>query len=376
MEKFAFILHPLDMGQITRKYRIARKIPEKLVAGAFKHKRPWAISEITGAKSPTGKEAMGWFIVVPLLPHQILNLREKYVIKKIVKGCKVASKLGAKIVGLGAFTALVGGGGRAVAKEAEIAVTTGNTYTIATAIEGTKRAAQIMDINLSKACVAVVGATGSIGSVCAQVMAPQVERLYLVGRDERKLAHVTEKVRRSLPDGRDKVTYSTQVSQSVGQADIIISVTSAIDFVIHPEDIKSGAVVCDVARPRDVAEAVAEVRDDVLVIDGGVVKPPGNVDFHLDFGLPPGLTLACMAETMILALEGRYEDYTIGKDINIEQVEEIEEMARKHGFELAGFRSFEKALTLEQIKRIKQKARSRASSRGLNSESFSQRHGR
>lgn len=359
MEKFAFILHPLDMGQITRKYRIAKKIPEKLVAGAFRHKRPWAISEITGIKSPTGREAMGWFIVVPLLPHQILNLKEKYVIKKIVKGCKVASKLGAKIVGLGAFTALVGGGGRAVAEEAEIAVTTGNTYTIATAIEGTRKAAELMDINLEEACVAVVGATGSIGSVCAQVLAPQVERLYLIGRDEGKLAEVTARVRENLPGEADKVIYSTQVSQSVGQADIIISVTSAIDFVIHPEDIKAGAVVCDVARPRDVAEAVAEVRDDVLVIDGGVVKPPGDVDFHFNFGLPPGLALACMAETMILALEGRYEDYTIGKDISIEQVEEIKEMAKRHGFELGGFRSFEKALTVEQIEKIREKAKSK-----------------
>lgn len=118
-------------------------------------------------------------------------------------------------------------------------------------------------------------------------------------------------------------------------------------------------MVCDVARPRDVAEAVAEVRDDVLVIDGGVVKPPGDVDFHFNFGLPPGLALACMAETMILALEGRYEDYTIGKDISIEQVEEIKEMAKRHGFELGGFRSFEKALTVEQIEKIREKAKSK-----------------
>lgn len=357
MEKFAFIIHPLDMGHITRKYRIAKKIPERLVTGTLKYKRPWPISEITGIKSATGKEARGWLIVVPLLPHQILNLREKYVVKKIVKACKVASKLGAKIVGLGAFTAMVGGGGRVIAEEAEIAVTTGNTYTIATAVEGATKAASLMDVKLNKACVAVVGATGSIGSVCAQIMASQVDTLYLVGRDERKLAKVAEEVKRKIADGGARVNYMTDVSRAVGGADIIISVTSAIDFIICPEDIKPGAIVCDVARPRDVAEMVAEVRDDVLVIDGGVVKVPGEVDFHYDIGLPKGLALACEAETMVLALEGRYEDCTIGRDISIEQVEEMNRLAWKHGFELAGFRSFEKALSLEQIEQIKSRAK-------------------
>lgn len=359
MERFAFIIHPLDMGHITRKYRITKKIPERLVTGTLKYKRPWPISEITGIRSHTGREAMGWLIVVPLLPHQILNLREKYVVKKIVKACKVASKLGAKIVGLGAFTAMVGRGGQAIAEEAEIAVTTGNTYTIATAVEGATKAASLMNIKLDEACVVVVGATGSIGNVCAQIMAPKVDALYLVGRDERRLAEVAEKVRKEIPGGNGRVGYMTDVSQAVGKADIIISVTSAIDFVIRPEDIKPGAVVCDVARPRDVAEIVAEMRDDVLVIDGGVVKVPGEVDFHYDIGLPRGLALACEAETMILALEGRYEDYTISRDISIGQVEEMNRLARQHGFELAGFRSFEKALSLEQIEKIKSRARTK-----------------
>jgi fatty aldehyde-generating acyl-ACP reductase len=66
--------------------------------------------------------------------------------------------------------------------------------------------------------------------------------------------------------------------------------------------------------------------------------------------------LACMAETMILALDGRYEDYTIGKDITVAQVEEMQEMAERHGFKLAGFRSFEKALTEEKIASIRANA--------------------
>ncbi|MCK7519777.1 MAG: hypothetical protein MZV64_19645 [Ignavibacteriales bacterium] len=128
--------------------------------------------------------------------------------------------------------------------------------------------------------------------------------------------------------------------------------TSAVHDVIRPEHLQPGSVVCDVARPRDVSAMVAAVRDDILVIDGGMVDVPGPVDFHFNFGFPPGKAYACMAETIALALEGRFEDYTLGKDITRERVEEITAIARKHGFRLSGFRSFEREVTPEQIEAV------------------------
>jgi len=349
VEKFAFIIHPLDMGIVTRRYKIANRIPERITASMIKRKKPWAISEITGIKSKTGREAIGWFVVVPLLPSQILNLREKFVFKKIIKGAEVAAKLGAGIVGLGAFTALVGGAGKEIADASEIAVTTGNTYTVATAIEGAQKASALMGIEMPQATVAVIGATGSIGKIATNILSREAGLTYVVGRDMARL----EALRDELPGN---VVATINISDAVRRADIIVSVSSAVDAIINPADIKPGAVVCDVARPRDIAEVVAETRNDVLVIDGGVVKVPGHVDFHFDIGLPKGLALACMAETMILALEGRYEDYTIGREISVEQVREMQAMAAKHGFELAGFRSFEKALTDDQVRNIRRNA--------------------
>jgi fatty aldehyde-generating acyl-ACP reductase len=102
---------------------------------------------------------------------------------------------------------------------------------------------------------------------------------------------------------------------------------------------------------------VAAQRNDVLVIEGGLVEIPGDVDFHFDFGFPPRTSYACMAETMALALEGRYESYTLGKDLTVAQVKEIEGIARRHGFKLAGFRSFEHAVQADEIERVKHNAR-------------------
>jgi predicted amino acid dehydrogenase len=111
-----------------------------------------------------------------------------------------------------------------------------------------------------------------------------------------------------------------------------------------------------VARPRDVSRQVVEQRDDILVIEGGMVKVPGHVNFNFDFGFPPGMAFACMAETMTLALEGCYKSYTLGKEITLEQVQTMSTMAARHGFKVSGFRSFERAITDESINQIKQNA--------------------
>ena len=150
------------------------------------------------------------------------------------------------------------------------------------------------------------------------------------------------------------VIVTNNVEEGIKNADIVVTVSSAVDSIIEPSYIKSGAIICDVARPRDVSVKVAKERNDVLVIEGGVVSVPGDVDFHFNFGFPKKTAYACMSETMILALEGKYENFSLGKELSIDKVNEIKSLAEKHGFKISGFRSFEKAVSDEDINRIKQ----------------------
>jgi fatty aldehyde-generating acyl-ACP reductase len=64
-----------------------------------------------------------------------------------------------------------------------------------------------------------------------------------------------------------------------------------------------------------------------------------------------------MAETIALTLEGKFEDYTVGKNITRPKVEEISAIAARHGFRLGGFRSFEHEVTEEQLEKVRQNAR-------------------
>jgi predicted amino acid dehydrogenase len=283
----------------------------------------------------------------------MLELPENTVYHKIIQTGRLAHKLGARLLGLGAFTSVIGDAGLTIARSLPMPVTTGDSYTVAVAVEAVREAARVMDIPLAQARVAVVGAAGAIGSVAAELMARDVAEVALVGRplNAARLEALRDRLC-ARPLTRAWVSLAADLTP-LAQADLILSVTSATDVVIQPEHLRPGAVVCDIARPRDVSARVAALRDDVLVIDGGMVTVPGEVDFHFDFGFPPGMAYACMAETMALTLEGRFESYTLGKQISVEKVEEIARLALKHGFRLGGFRSFERAVTPEQIARVK-----------------------
>jgi hypothetical protein len=54
-----------------------------------------------------------------------------------------------------------------------------------------------------------------------------------------------------------------------------------------------------------------------------------------NIGLPDGVVYACLAETIVLALEGRYENFTVGRSIDWSKVKEIYRLGLKHGMKLA-----------------------------------------
>lgn len=353
-DTFAFIIHPIQIKKdVSRKFPLLGKILTEPQINFFsRYFPPVYLSEIDGIRSAaTGRELRGWLIACPFTPPTMMSLPVETVYRKIVACGHMAEELGAKILGLGAFTSVVGDAGITIAERLDIPVTTGDSYTVAMAVEAIREAARVMAVPMREATIAVVGATGAIGKTCAQLLAGEGGELILIGRHAEPL----EALREQCEGKSAEVRASTDMA-SVYEADLILAVTSAVHAVIEPQHLKPGAVVCDVARPRDVSKRVAAERDDVLVIEGGMVEVPGAPDFHFDFGFPPRKAYACMAETMALALEQRYEDYTVGKEISVAQAQAIDGIAERHGFRLSGFRSFEQPVTDAQIDAVREKA--------------------
>ncbi len=356
MDSFAFIIHPIDPKRdVSRKFPfLGRVLSERQIDFFSTFFPPVYLSEIEGITSQaTGKTIKGWFLACPYTPKRMLQLPERTVYRKIVQTGHMAEKLGANILGLGAFTSVIGDAGVTIANSLEIPVTTGDSYTVAMAVQAIRDAAIVMDIKMKDATVAIVGATGAIGRVCAELVAGEAARTLLVARDEKKLEALRDRLK---VHASSELVISTKMDV-LKDAQLILTVTSAIHDVIRPEHLQPGSVVCDVARPRDVSAMVAAARDDILVIDGGMVDVPGPVNFHFNFGFPDGKAYACMAETIALALEGRFEDYTVGKEITLERVKDITAIAEKHGFRMSGFRSFEREITEKQIEAVRRNAR-------------------
>ena len=141
--------------------------------------------------------------------------------------------------------------------------------------------------------------------------------------------------------------------------DVIVTATSgAGKRVLDIMKVKPGCVITDVARPLDLSAEDVAKRPDVLVVESGEIELPGDVHMR-NIGLPAGVVYACMAETVVLALEGRYETFTVGRNIEWEKVKEIYRLGLKHGMKLATISGVNGVFTQEDIAGIRELARRR-----------------
>ena len=354
MAKFCFVIHPLSFEDVVRYEPGSAGKGRPIIAKILEWMPSYAAAHVTGVRAPDGRETEGWFVAAPLLPQQMLDLPREKVYERIVKAIEVGVELGAQIAGLGAFTGVVGDGGVTISQRVGIPVTTGNSLTIAAGIASLFRGADEMGIDPATATAVVVGATGSIGSACVRLIAPRVREIILVARNETRLRKFHESVAGALLCAS---SYTTDLSGAVRRGQLILTATSSTSEIIEPEDLQAGAVVCEVSLPHDVSRRVASERPDVLVLEGGNMRVPGEPQIMrvreagqpFDLGLPRGTALACMSETMTLALEDRLESFSLGRGIDVAKVLEIDTLAKRAGFEFADLRAFDLAISREQL---------------------------
>ncbi len=375
MNRFAFVIHPLSQNDFKKDPTVGMltKVPgfvdtlEKVMA----YSPPFIYSRVKGIKSPTGMEVEGWLISVGGTPKQMLAHTPEFTYKRLLQAARMAKRLGAQIMGLGAFTKVVGDAGLTVSRKAEIPITTGNSYSASGALWAAADAVRRMGLikiekgRLLDARAMVMGATGSIGAVCSRLLALVVNDLCLVGRNTAKLLALKKSIEDEFPGCR--ITLSTYADRYLPEMDMIVTTTSgAGKKVLDITKVKPGCVITDVARPLDLSSADVAKRPDVLVIESGEIELPGRVEMK-NIGLPPGVVYACLAETIVLALEGRFEVFTVGRDIEWNKVKEIYQLGLKHGMKLAAISGHKGVYTDEDIRKVKElaiEARSKAASEG------------
>ena len=267
--------------------------------------------------------------------RQLLTEDRRWVLGKIEQAVDRAVELGASVVGLGALTAPVTAGGRLLRERPGVTVTTGNAFTAHLTVEALRRLLPAAP----GGHIAVVGATGSVGSCVVRLLAdePIGTALTLVAREPKRLAYARARGDRhpDQPGSSRWHVHTARTMDAVRDADLVLVLTSASDALLRGEHLKPGAVVLDDTQPRNTDPALATERPDVLVVDGGVAEIPG-IDVRGDIGLPRGLAYACLCETMLMALDG-HRAHAVGA-ADVGHARRMRDAARRHahlGFTLA-----------------------------------------
>lgn len=351
--RFAFVIHPLRAENIFRHpvLHYLRFLPTRLVEWGMAASPPILLSRMVNIRSTaTGQAAEGLLISLGATPRELMRRDPGFTYRRLIRAAREAERFGAGIMGLGAFTSVVGDAGVTVAQKADVAITSGNSLTVAATLAAAERAVTWMGGDLEQGRAMVIGATGSIGSACSRILAQRAHEIVLVAPRPERLITLRRQIEAESPQAN--VYISTSPDDYLPATELVVTTTSAVgQKVIDLTLYQPGAVICDVARPPDVQPEDAALRPDVLVVESGEIVLPGDPDFGFDIGLPHGTAYACLAETIVLTLEGRYEDYSVGRNIEVDKVREIWDLARKHGLELAGLRSFGEYITEEGVAR-------------------------
>lgn len=388
VNRFAFVIHPLSQEFLKKDKTIDflsgvtppsfLDVVEKVIAYA----PPMIYSKVTGIKSPTGVEAEGWLITVGGTPKQMLAHSPEFTYTRLLQAARMSKRMGAQIMGLGAFTKVVGDAGVTVAKKAELPVTTGNSYSASGALWAASDAVRrmnLLDVSKKggkiKGKAMVLGATGAIGSVCCRLLAMAFDELYMAGRNTAKLLALQQSILEETPSVKIRIT--TNPNKFLEDMDVIVTATSGVGKkILDITRVKPGCVITDVARPLDLSPEEVKKRPDVLVIESGEIELPGNPEMK-NIGLPHKVVYACLAETIVLTLEGRYEVFTIGRDIEWQKVKDIYKMGLKHGMKLATISGVNGVFSDEDIANVRAlaiKARQRKN-RSISKKRISQNSG-
>jgi acyl-phosphate glycerol 3-phosphate acyltransferase len=337
----AFMIHPItpeDWWQ-TRRFSWAvglyrhGLLPLGVLKRLLLHVRPLKSDTIRGIRVPDGREVLVYLIAVPWLPEMIKD-NPKQAAVRAAQAAQVARDLGARCIGLGAYWSVVGNKGLDVqAASPGFPVTNGGAYTAGTV----KQAVPMVLTHLRargkepETCTAaVVGANGVVGFGICRQLSGRVARLVMVGTDVERLERSAAMLRRRAV-GLEVVTTTDLAACS--EADMIFTATSTVEPVLFPQHVRPGTVIYDLGRPADVDDSVLSVPD-VTVVPGGVVRPPGIVQQRLDVHFGLGLIPACMAETILIALDECYERVSLGGDTKTENIDYFVERAELYGFQV------------------------------------------
>ncbi|SJN56362.1 Putrescine aminotransferase [Vibrio ruber DSM 16370] len=355
--KFGFIAHPTSVGlkRYVKMLDMLQRSSNELHSGYNRelwHKENLVpFMNFAHITSATGATCEGIIRYMPLVADEMLA-EPRVIAQRVIQGIEELVEDGAELVGLGGFTSIVGRRGEATAEKSPVPVTSGNSLTTYAGYRALRQITEWLDINPEKEPIAIVGYPGSICLALSRLLLAEGYSLYLLHRASHKdqaelLSHLPEQY-------HHRVTLTGDPETLYQSCRLFAGATSS-GGIIETARLQPGSIFIDIALPRDVDTEVRPQREDILIIDGGCVTATDAVKLggeSLNVTIKQQLN-GCMAETIVLALEGRREKFSLGRYLPPEKVLEIGEIAEKHGFYAYPLASFGERLERQQVTNLK-----------------------
>jgi fatty aldehyde-generating acyl-ACP reductase len=366
MNRVAFIAHPTDLDMFKMYMQFLRpdkQYRDELLIKLFEWAPPYTVKRWDTFDLGNYGAFGASFVMVPFLP-EMKDIAIKSVVSKINGALEVAHKDSCNVAALGAFTSIVmQGQEKALSEKYNIKITSGNTLTTAIVVSSIEELVSLYDIDLQEETLAIIGASGDIGSGCMAYFADKVDKIILSARNRNALQ---DAVNRFSANIQCKIEMTTDIHSALKEASIVIFATSAYSHLCGPEDFNPGTIVCDASAPQNVRyDGETSLRQDVFIYHGGIVKLPFEIDIGHTIGLAgKNLFYGCQTEGILLALNDTLPVSWGRGNITREKIYLFLDELKKYPFIRNGFSIGIKEYSDEEIaeygKRIGKKASLRA----------------
>lgn len=329
MRTFAFLFHPTSMRQVRHFWPITSILPANTIA-SYLIKKSFKVIHLKRMRSGTGAEIQGYLIACPMIPEQIFETDDETILDKIVSAGYLAHKLGCQILGIAGYFAHVADKKPMIYKHVKTAITSGSTFTAWSIFESVYRSAQEKNMDLKKSVLTVFGPNNAVGQLSCRKLADYLGTVILTGGVTDRLDRLKAALQKETPA---TVEVEPDTPKAIKQADIILNTYNGPTVLFNLEDVKPDAIICDAAVFKHVAER-ARQRNDLTVIDCGIVRLPQGQRCGTYQGLPDNTVCSYMTEAMLLTFEDKFVNFSLGENINLDKMEDIADIAARHGFEI------------------------------------------
>ncbi|MGA2775113.1 MAG: hypothetical protein ABSE81_03505 [Candidatus Omnitrophota bacterium] len=298
MRTFAYITTPINTEQLKEQWQALKYLPDYILSRLRKLLPKYKIIKLGKFESVQAETIKGYKIVCPILDEY---KQDNLVLERIISACCIAEKLGVKLIGVGGYAALVADKNyNKIIKSVKIPVTCGNALSAWCLFEKVYRLAKAKNIPLKGSTILFLGADTQTGSLAARKLSEYTAKIIIAGTDKNLLAKLKEVI---LQENHIEVIIESNIEAALNEVSIVVNAEEAYEPLpkLKENTIYSGV---EALRIREYGAGVSRF-------------------------ISPSL-----AEAALLVLDDNAVSYSLGKNSNLEILEEIANTAVRQGFEV------------------------------------------